>query len=196
MLDKSVSEFLDDVAAKTSAPGGGGVSSITIALAAALAGMTARFSEKKLGDEADRLAARADELREEVAGLAQADAEAYGAYVEARRLPEDHPDRERTIAEAEDGAAHVPLRIAEIGAEVARLAVDLAERGNPNLAGDAYTSGVLAEAGTRAAANLVVVNLGGDDSDERVRRARGLAAASSDSAEHAVDADPGPDPKP
>ncbi|MBW3593929.1 MAG: cyclodeaminase/cyclohydrolase family protein, partial [Actinobacteria bacterium] len=143
-----------------------------------------------------RLAAHADELRAEVAALAQADAEAYGAYVEARRLPDDQPGREQALAEAEDRAARVPLRIAEIGAEVARLAVDLAERGNPNLAGDAYTAGVLAEAGTRAAANLVVVNLGGDDSDERVRRARALAAASSASAEDAVDADPGPDPKP
>ena len=196
MLEKSLATFLDEVAAKTSAPGGGGVSSITIALAAALAGMTARFSEKALGDEASELAARADELREEVGALAQADAEAYGAYVEARRLPEDDPAREQRLAEAEDRASQVPLRIAEIGADVARLAVDLAERGNPNLAGDAYTSGVLAEAGTRAAANLVVVNLGGDDGDERVRRARGLAASSSESAGHAVDADPGPDPKP
>ena len=196
MLDKSVSEFLDDVAAKTAAPGGGGVSSVTIALAAALAGMTARFSEKKLGEEADRLAVRADALRAEVGALAQADAEAYGAYVEARRLPEDRPGREEALAEAEDRAARVPLRIAEIGAEIARLAVDLAKRGNPNLAGDAYTAGVLAEAGTRAAANLVVVNLGGDEADERVRRARELASVSSEAAEHAIEADPGPDPKP
>lgn len=196
MLEKGLSTFLDEVAAKTSTPGGGGVSSISIALAAALAGMTARFSEKKLGDEAVRLATRADELREEVAALAQADADAYGAYVEARRLPEDDPERSQALEEAEGHAVGVPLRIAEIGAEVARLAVDLAKRGNPNLAGDAYTAGVLAEAGTRAAANLVVVNLGGDDSDERVRRARELASRSSDAAEHAVEADPGPDPKP
>jgi formiminotetrahydrofolate cyclodeaminase len=196
LIEKSLAAFLDDVAAKTSAPGGGGVSALTVALAAALAGMTARFSEKKLAAEAGRLAAHADELRAEVSALVQADADAYGAYVEARRLPDDQPGREQALAEAEDRAARVPLRIAEIGAEVARLAVDLAERGNPNLAGDAYTAGVLAEAGTRAAANLVVVNLGGDDADERVRRARALAAASSESAEHAIDADPGPDPKP
>ena len=196
MLDRRLGEFLDDVAAKTSAPGGGGVSSISIALAAALAGMTARFSEKKLGQEAERLAARADELREEVAALAQADADAYGAFVEARRLPEDDPRRPSALEEAEARAVGVPLRIAEIGAEVARVAEDLAERGNPNLAGDAYTAAIVAQAGTRAAANLVVVNLGGDDSDERVRRARSLAAASSRAAEHAVDADPGPDPKP
>ena len=172
------------------------MSAVTVALAAGLAGMTARFSEKNLGDEAERLAARADELRDEVADLAQADAEAYGAYLAARRLPEHEPRRETALAEASARAVGVPLRIAEIGTEVARLAEDLAERGNPNLAGHAYTAGVVAEAGTRAAANLVVVNLAGDESDERVRRARELAALSSERAEHAAAADPGPDPKP
>ena len=195
MLEKSLAAFLDDVAAKTSAPGGGGVSSVTVALAAALAAMTARFSEKKLGDEAVRLAARADDLRHEVAGLAQEDAEAYGAYIAARRLPENDPGRDAALADAEARAAEVPLRIAEIGVAVARLAEDLAERGNPNLAGDAYTAGVLAQAGTRAAANLVVVNLD-NEADERVRRARELADAASERAERAIEADPGPDPKP
>ena len=196
MLERSVADFLEDVAAKTSTPGGGGVASVAIALAAALAGMTARFSEKKLGDEAGRLAARADELRTEVAALAQADAEAYAAYVEARRRPEDDPGRARALAEAEARAAAVPLRIAELGTAVSELAEELAERGNPNLAGDAYTSAVVGQAGTRAAANLVLINLDGDDGDERVRRARELARKAGAAAEHAVEADAGPEPKP
>ena len=196
MLDQRVDEFLEAVAAKTSAPGGGGVASVSIALAAALAGMTARFSEKRLGDEARRLAARADELRAEVGALAQADADAYGAYVAAKRLPEDDPARKEALAEAEARAAEVPLRIAELGAAVSQLAEELAERGNPNLAGDAYTSALVAQAGTRAAANLVLINLRGDDGDPRVRRARELAGESTRAADHAVDADAGPEPKP
>ena len=157
--------------------------------------MTARFAEKQLGAEATELAERADELRREVGELAQADAEAYGAYLEARRRPEDDAEREQAIAEALSRSADVPLRIAEIGADVSRLAEELGERGNPNLAGDAYTAGVLAQAGTRAAANLVLVNLG-EEGDERVRRARELSAVASEAAERAVAADPGPDPKP
>jgi methenyltetrahydrofolate cyclohydrolase len=195
VLDRTLTEFLEDVAAKTSAPGGGGVASVSIALAAALAGMTARFSEK-LGDEANRLAAQADALRAEVGGLAQADADAYGAYVEAKRLPEDDPGRAQALADAEARAAEVPLRIAELGAAVSQLAEELAERGNPTLAGDAYTSALVAQAGTRAAANLVLINLDGDDDDPRVRRARVLAGESSRAAEHAVEADAGPEPKP
>ena len=196
MLEQRVDEFLDAVAAKTSAPGGGGVASVSIALAAALAGMTARFSEKKLGDEATRLAAQADALRAEVGGLAQADADAYGAYVSAKRLPEDDPSRTQALADAEARAAEVPLRIAELGAAVAQLAEELAERGNPTLAGDAYTAALVAQAGTRAAANLVLINLEGNDADPRVKRARELAGESTRAADHAVEADAGPEPKP
>jgi formiminotetrahydrofolate cyclodeaminase len=195
MIEKRLATFLDDLAAKTPAPGGGAVSAVTVAMAAGLVAMTARFSEKQLGAEGDEIARSADELREEAASLAQADADAYAEYIEARRRPDDDPGRDDAIETALSRAADVPLRIAEIGAVVSRYAEELGERGNENLAGDAYTAGVLAQAGTRAAANLVVVNLR-DEADKRVRRARELAAAASVAAEGAIAADPGPDPKP
>ena len=195
MIEKSLATFLDELAAKTSAPGGGAVAALSVAMAAGLVGMAARFSVKTLGEEAHTLAARADALRAEGGLLAQADAEAYSGYLEARRLAEDDPGREAAIAAAESRAAEVPLRIAEVGAEVSRLAEELGERGNPNLAGDAYAAGVVAQAGTRAAANLVLVNVR-EDADGRVRRARELAGKASDAAARAVAADAGPEPKP
>lgn len=195
MIEKSLATFLDELAAKTSAPGGGAVSALVVALAAGLVGMAARFSEKALGEDSHAIATRADELRAEAGRLAQADAEAYSGYLEARRLAEDDPGREAAIAAAESRASEVPLRIAEVGAEVSRLAEELGERGNPNLAGDAYAAGVVAQAGTRAAANLVLVNVG-EDADGRVRRARELAGKASDAAARAVAADAGPEPKP
>jgi methenyltetrahydrofolate cyclohydrolase len=173
MLEKSLTTFLDAVAEKTSAPGGGAVSAIVVAMAAALAGMAARFSEKQLGEEAEGFATRADVLRAEVGPLAQADAEAYGAYLAARRLPESDPGREAALAEAGARSAEVPLRIAELGAEVGAIADELLAHGNPHLEGDAFASRNLAAAATRAAASLVVINLE-DESDERVRRAREL----------------------
>ena len=175
MLEKSLTTFLDEVAEKTSAPGGGAVSAIVVAMAAALVGMAARFSEKALGEEAERLAARADALRSDAGPLAAEDAAAYGAYLEARRRPENDPGREAALAEASDRSAAVPLRIAQVGAEIVLLAALLTERGNPNLSGDAFAARSLAAAATRAAANLVVLNVG-DESDERVRRARELLA--------------------
>ncbi len=176
MLERSVSELIEDVAARTSAPGGGAVSAITVALAAALAGMAGRFSDRRLGAEADELARRADELRAEAGRLAQADAEAYAGYLAARRLPEDDPGREAAIAAATSHADDVPLRIAELGAAVVPIADELASRGNPYLAGDAFAARTLSAAAAPSAANLVLINLGEGD-DPRAERARELMRA-------------------
>lgn len=168
----SLGEFLDRVASAEPAPGGGSVAAITVALAAALSGMAARFSADHLPD-APALADRADASRREVVPLAPADAEAYGRVLEAYRLPR-YPDpeaRREKIREALSGAADVPLAIAEAGVEVAEVAVRLAREGNPNLKGDALTAALLAEAGVRAAAELARMNLssGGSEDGRRGR---------------------------
>ena len=68
----------------------------------------------------------------------------------------------------------MPLAIAETGVDVATLACELTERGNPNLRGDAATAVLLAEAAVRATANLVEINLATREGDERAARAREL----------------------
>jgi formiminotetrahydrofolate cyclodeaminase len=68
----------------------------------------------------------------------------------------------------------VPLAIAEASLDVATLACELAERGNPNLHGDASAAVFLAEAAVRTSANLVEINLATQEGDERLDRAREL----------------------
>ena len=169
MSSPSLDAFLEQLAARTPAPGGGGAAAVTGAMAAGLVAMAARFSEKRLPG-ADDLADQADELRRRAADLADADARAYAAVLEAG------PGQRR---EALLGAALVPLEIAEIGAEVAQLAVRVAESGNPNLRGDAVTGAVLAAASARSAACLVDINvrLGGLDPELSQRAARAAAEA-------------------
>ncbi|MGH3519049.1 MAG: cyclodeaminase/cyclohydrolase family protein [Haloechinothrix sp.] len=150
----TVGQFLDDVAARTPAPGGGGVAAVAVGAAAALVAMAARFAEGEL----TKLADRADRIRAEVIPLVEADAEAYGAVLDAYRLPRQQPDRLEQIATALRAAADVPLRIAQAGSEVATLASRLATQGNRNLVGDAHTAVLLAEGATRAAAGLVRIN--------------------------------------
>ena len=174
-------EFLDLVASREPAPGGGASAAVAVALAAALSGMAARFSTEHLAD-ADRLAGRADGLRGEVVLLARADAAAYGRVLDAYRTPRDVGEVERRlgIREALSEAADVPLSIAEIGAEVARISARLAEEGNPNLRGDAVTAAILAGAGVRAAATLVEINVLAGGADEgRLSRAAELLAATT-----------------
>jgi methenyltetrahydrofolate cyclohydrolase len=183
-------EFLDLVASREPAPGGGAAAAVAVALAAALSAMSARFSTEHLAD-ADGLAGRADELRSGVARLARADAAAYGRVLEAYRNPSDVSEGERRlgIREALSEAADVPLAIAGIGAEVVGISARLAEEGNPNLKGDAFTAVELAAAGVHAATTLVEINIssGGAD-DGRLSRAAELLATAAAAQEGVEDA--------
>ena len=169
--------FMDMVASREPTPGGGASAAVAVALAAALTAMAARFSADHLAD-AETIADRAEELRNRVMPLAQADAAAYGRVLDAYRTPRDDDEkRRRRIREALSEAADVPLSIAEVGVEVAGNAARLVEEGNPNLRGDAVTATALAKAGVRAAATLVEINVsaGGAD-DDRLSRVDQLLA--------------------
>ena len=179
-LKEPLGRFLELTAAREPAPGGGAAAAATVALAAALSGMAARFSADHLEDAA-ALAGRADGLREGAARLARADAIAYGRVLDTRRLSGDPDLRRRRVKNALSDAADVPLTVAEAGAEVAGLAAHLAQNGNPNLRGDAVCAVLLAAAGTEAAAVLVETNLsdGGEFEDSRLARARELARSAA-----------------
>jgi formiminotetrahydrofolate cyclodeaminase len=190
-LDLSLGEFLDLVASEKPAPGGGSVAAVAVALAAGLSGMAARLSDDQISD-APQLAERADAWRRRLVSLAGADAESYGRVLEALRLPRD-PDPEtriERIREALSGAAEAPLAVAEVGTEVAGFAARLADEGNPNLEGDAITAVLLAEAGVRAAAALVEINLSSADvEDDRLGRAKELVDETAEAARRATGSD-------
>jgi methenyltetrahydrofolate cyclohydrolase len=180
-LDEPVRGFLDQLAARTPAPGGGGAAAVTGAMAAGLVAMAARFSATRLPG-AGELADEADGLRRRLAQLADMDARAYTAVLEAFRLPAEDAQREARRREALRGAALVPLEIAGIGARVAAMAAQVAEAGNPNLRGDAVTGAVLAAASARSAACLVDINVGLGGLDPGLSRRAAQAAADADDA--------------
>ena len=170
---QTVAELCVTVSAATSAPGGGSVAALVVGLAASLTAMAARFSSEHWED-ASGAVAQAEALRARALPLADEDARAYESFLEARRLSEKvGPEaRDAAIGVALSRAADVPLAIAETALDVASLACELVERGNPNLRGDAATAVLLAEAAARATANLVEINLATREGDERVERAR------------------------
>ncbi|HTQ90877.1 MAG TPA: cyclodeaminase/cyclohydrolase family protein [Streptosporangiaceae bacterium] len=177
LLDQPVRSFLDQLAARTPAPGGGGAAAVTGAMAAGLVAMAARFSARQLPEAGD-LADQADRWCRQAAAMADMDARAYQAVLDAG--PGYRP-------EALLGAALVPLEIAGIGARVAQLGLQVAEAGNPNLRGDAVTGALLAAASARSAACLVDINvrLGGLD-PELSQRAAQAAADAGDAAGRAA----------
>ena len=85
MRDDTIAAFLDQLAARVPAPGGGATAALHAAQAAALIAMVARYSHgaRYNAELMDRIITEADELRQDALALAEADAEAFGAV--ARR---------------------------------------------------------------------------------------------------------------
>jgi formiminotetrahydrofolate cyclodeaminase len=184
-LDMPLRDFLGALASGTPAPGGGTSAALAVTLGAGLCAMAARLSARQLGgDTVSELTNQAERILAASASLLQADAESYGRVISAMRSPAgaDPAGRERAVAAALSGAADVPLDIIALGAEAAALAARLADAGNPALRGDAVTAAVLADAGARAAAVLVGINLTAVPHDERHARAGLLLAEAARSA--------------
>jgi formiminotetrahydrofolate cyclodeaminase len=158
--DRALGAYLEAVAERTPAPGGGAAAAVALALAAACCAMAARFSERQLPDAAE-IAEAADTIRARALHLADEDANAYEAVLAARRLPAQLPvaERQEAMADAMAMAVAIPHEISELGAELARLATQVAAAGNQNLLGDALAAVLLAEAAAGAAATLVEINL-------------------------------------
>ena len=175
-------DLLNRVAAKTPAPGGGSASAVACALAAGLVEMAAGFG----GADLRSAGGRARELRDRALELATSDQRSYEPVLVALRLPADDPDRERRLATAASDAARTPLEIAEIGAELAALAVRCGRDGSRYLDGDATTAALLAEAACRAAVRLVEINLARAADDGQLARAREFAAQAASAREQTL----------
>jgi methenyltetrahydrofolate cyclohydrolase len=173
-LDASVKEFLDAVPARTPAPGGGAVAAVALSLAAGLTGMAARFAPDDWQRRAE-IVGRAEELRTRAEPLADADADAYAAFMAAR------------TAETVERIIAIPFELGVIAAEVAELAAAVAGEGNPNVRGDAAAGADLAAAVASIAARLVAINA--RTGEARVREARGYAARAARAAGRAAASD-------
>ncbi len=174
--EQAVPDYLDEVASAAPTPGGGSVSALAGALAAALATMVARLTvgKKKYADAEARMReveTAGDACRRELLDLAAADARAFDAFRAAskmsQRTPEEVATRERALADAARGAADVPLRTAEACVRALELARSVAELGNENAVSDAGVAAWLARAGAEGAALNVRINLPSVSEEER-----------------------------
>ncbi len=166
--EQTVAEFLEDVSSVRPTPGGGSVSALAGALAAALATMVARLTigKQKYAEhepEMREAEAQAEALRRELFDLVREDARAYEAYRSASKLsqrtPEETALRERSLVEAARNATRVPLHTAEACVRALEIALSVAAHGNPAAASDAGVAAWLARGGAAGAALNVRINL-------------------------------------
>jgi glutamate formiminotransferase/formiminotetrahydrofolate cyclodeaminase len=165
---ESLSGFVSSVASAQPTPGGGSVAAHAGALGAALAQMVAGLTigKKKyaaVDSEMREIAIRAAALGNTLSVLVARDASAYAIVSAAYKLPgetdEEKAVKTKTIDDALIHAAEVPLETARACAEVADIAVIVAEKGNTNAASDAGVAALMAEAGCVGAAYNVRINV-------------------------------------
>lgn len=187
-LELRLDDFLERIATGEQAPGGGSAAALTVAIAAGLVAMVARCSRESW-TEAGGVAAQALAIRDRAGPLANADAAVWDEAVAALRGASDSKGGGKGDAALElalERAAAVPLEIAQLGADVAELAVHAAESCDGEYRADAAAAGALAAGGARAAAHLVEVNLGVREGDVRLQRARASVQAAAAAAERVL----------
>ena len=167
MRDDTIAAFLDQLAARVSAPGGGATAALHAAQAAALLAMVARYSDGPRYDAGlmNRIVTEADELREDALALAEADADAFGAVAEAYRLPreteQEQSARSASISSALAGAARPPADVVRTALLLTSLAEELLPAGNRTMITDVAAAAEAARAAAITARLIIEVNLKG-----------------------------------
>jgi glutamate formiminotransferase/formiminotetrahydrofolate cyclodeaminase len=177
LVDMSLSDFADETASESPAPGGGSVSAYIGSLGVSLATMVANLSAHKRGwddrwEEFSEWAVKGQELKEKLVAAVDEDTEAFNQIMKAFGLPKDKPEekeaRKKAIAKATKYAAEVPLKVARLSLESFEVIKKMAEIGNPNSASDAGVGALCARAAVRGAAMNVRINLQGFEEKEYV----------------------------
>jgi formiminotetrahydrofolate cyclodeaminase len=167
--DETIGGYLERLAAREPAPGGGAAAALHAAQGAALLAMVARYSTgEKYAEHADAIeliTAESDELRLRALELAAADAAAFTAVTDAYKLPRgdggQRAARSRAIAGALAGAARPPAEVIGTAARIIALAEALLPIGNPNVVTDVAAAAEAARAAATTARVNVEINLGG-----------------------------------
>ncbi|HET7842236.1 MAG TPA: glutamate formimidoyltransferase [Terriglobia bacterium] len=167
-LRELAERFVAAVAADTPTPGGGSVSALAGALAAALGEMVSRLTlKKKTFSEhyaaAEKALARLAILRDQLLTNIDRDAESYEAVMAAYKLPKasdaEKAARAHAIEEASKLAASVPLETAKLAAEIIRIAESMRGITIPQAASDLTVAVCMAEAALAGAIENVHANL-------------------------------------
>jgi formiminotetrahydrofolate cyclodeaminase len=133
-------------------------------MAAGLATMVASMSRGKKAyvqyeRELSAAIARLSQLREELKGAIDADAESYNAVMSAYKQTKEAAHGEALIDAALKQATSVPLSVATKAREVADIAEKLKPITNPNMKSDLTTGIALARAGIEGALANVEINV-------------------------------------
>jgi formiminotetrahydrofolate cyclodeaminase len=168
LIEMKLDVFLDKTASSDPVPGGGSISALAAASAAALVEMVAnltsggkRFEATKT--EMKEISGKAAAFREKLSGCIDRDSEAYNQVISSFKMPKNNEAeaKKRTMAiqTALKRAAEVPLEVASETLKVMSLAEIVLKKGNPNAVTDGLVAVMMARTAILGALYNVKINL-------------------------------------
>ena len=178
LVSRSLSDFADETASESPAPGGGSISAYMGALGAALGTMVANISSHKRGwdkrwKEFSGWAEKGKELQAELVQLVDEDTNAFNSIIAAFKLPsksdKEIKAKEKAVEQATKNAILVPFKVMETSYKAFELVKAMAETGNPNSVSDAGV-GAIAIRGAILGAYLNVQINSGNLKDQKFKK--------------------------
>lgn len=170
LVDMTLTEFAEETASESPAPGGGSIAAYIGALGAALSTMVANLSAHKPGwddrwKEFSDYAERGHALMTKLLALVDEDTAAFNKIMAVFSMPKSTPEEKAARAEALETATlyatEVPLRTMEASYDVFDYAEAMAREGNPASVSDAAVGALAARAAVVGALLNVRINAAG-----------------------------------
>ena len=168
LIDHDIRGFIDELASKSPAPGGGSVAALAGALGTGLVSMVCRLTIGKMGyenveDEIKEILRESESIREEFIKLIDLDAEAFNAIMSAFKLQkstdEEKHIRTEAIQSSTRKATLIPMRVIDLAIKALSLAQAAGTVANKRVMSDIGVAGSMLDAAVESAWLNVEINL-------------------------------------
>ena len=167
LLNLPLSDFADETASESPAPGGGSIAAYIGSLGVSLATMVANLSSHKKGwderwEEFSNWAEKGQQYKDELLQLVDADTKAFNGIMNAMTLPKGTDEEKKTRAAALEVATkvaiEVPFKVMKLSYDSMEVIKAMAEVGNPNSVSDAGVGALCARSAVMGAFMNVRIN--------------------------------------
>ncbi|MFN8116570.1 MAG: glutamate formimidoyltransferase [Bacteroidia bacterium] len=172
LVSMTLTDFADETASESPAPGGGSISAYVGSLGISLATMVANLSSHKKGwdtrwEEFSNWAEKGQKIKDELTKLVDLDTAAFNKIMSAFSLPkgtdEEKAARKQAIQDATKFAIEVPFKVMQLSYDSLEIIKAMAEIGNPNSVSDAGVGALCARSSVMGAFMNVRINASGYD---------------------------------
>ena len=172
LISMNLSDFADETASESPAPGGGSIAAYVGALGISLGTMVANLSSHKKNwddrwEEFSNWAEKGQQYKNELLKLVDADTKAFNQIMNAFGLPkstdEEKANRKKAIQEATRNAIEIPFAVMQNAQASMEVIKAMAETGNPASVSDAGVGALCARTAVMGAFMNVRINASGYD---------------------------------